>query len=467
MRVFGTLLLLTAFFYANTAFAQTEPVVPAKTDTVPVTSVDPELLNILNSKVPKKYVIQEIKVTGAKLFDPAIVISVSGLAVGDEVTLPGGDLFSKAINRLWTQNMFTNINVFITKVEGRNIWIEIVAQERPMLSDFKFKGVKKNEGDELRDKVGVFQNRVVTDNMRLSAIDNIRKYYIEKGFMSVDVKIDETPDVKNANKTFFTFVVNKGKKVKIDNIHFFGNEEVPELALKRQLKGTKEMSKVTFYPPPVISPYGEVKTQSFQQFMKDKGYLHPSMIRDYLEPWFRFKMFANAKFNEKKYIEDKEKVISYLNSLGYRDAQIIADTQYLNSRGNLNVDLKIDEGGKYYFGNINWKGNTKYGDSVLSMLLSIKKGDTYNINTLNKRLGKELSQEGGDISSLYMDICSSRLNPWKQRCTMTPLILRSGCVKVRRPLLRISTLLVTIKRKSTLSAGNCARYLAKNSQGQT
>ena len=176
-----------------------------------------------------------------------------------------------------------------------------------------------------------------------------------------------------------------------------------ELALKRQLKGTKEMSKVTLYPPPVNSPYGEVKTQSFQQFMKDKGYLHPSMIRDYLEPWFRFKMFANAKFNEKKYIEDKEKVIAYLNSMGYRDAQITADTQYLNSRGNLNVDFKIDEGGKYYFGNIGWKGNTKYGDSVLSMLLGIKKGDTYNINTLNKRLGKELSQEGGDISSLYMD----------------------------------------------------------------
>lgn len=410
MRVFGTLLLLTAFFYANTAFAQAEPSVPAKSDTfpptkdtVPVTSVDPELLNIMSAKVPKKYVIQEIKVTGAKLFDPAIVISVSGLAVGDEVTLPGGDLFSKAINRLWTQNMFTNINVFITKVEGRNIWIEIVAQERPMLSDFKFKGVKKNEGDELRDKVGVFQNRVVTDNMRLSAIDNIRKYYIEKGFMNVGVQIEETPDPKNTNKTFFTFVVDKGKKVKIDNIHFFGNEAVSEQALKRQLKGTKEMSKVTLYPPPVNSPYGEVKTQSFQQFMKDKGYLHPSMIRDYLEPWFRFKMFANAKFNEKKYLEDKEKVIAYLNSLGYRDAQIIADTQYLNARGNLNVDFKIDEGGKYYFGNINWKGNTKYGDSVLSMLLGIKKGDTYNINTLNKRLGKELSQEGGDISSLYMD----------------------------------------------------------------
>lgn len=401
MRVIGTLLILIALTLANTAVAQKDTI-PVK-DTVPAASVDPELLNILNSKVPKKYVIQEIKVTGAKLFDPAIVISVSGLAVGDEVTLPGGDLFAKSINRLWTQNMFTNINIFITKLEGRNIWIEIVAQERPMLSDFKFTGVKKGEGDELRDKVGVFQNRVVTDNMRLSAIENIRKYYIEKGFMNVAVNIEEKPDAKNPSKTFFTFNVNKGKKVKIDNIHFFGNETVSEQQLKRQLKGTKEMSKITLHPDSINSPYGEVKSKTWSEFVKEKGYLHPSQIRDYIEPWFRFKMFANAKFNEKKYLEDKEKVLTYLNSQGFRDAQIIADTQYLNAKGNLNVDLKIDEGRKYYFGNITWKGNTKYSDSVLSMLLNIKKGETYNINTLNKRLGKELSQEGGDISSLYMD----------------------------------------------------------------
>lgn len=401
MRVIGTLLIFIALSLANTAAAQSDTI-PGK-DTIPGVSVDPELLNILNAKVPKKYVIQEIKVTGARLFDPAIVISVSGLAVGDEVTLPGGDLFAKSINRLWTQNMFTNINIYITKLEGRNIWIEIVAQERPMLSDFKFKGVKKNEGDELRDKVGVYQNRVVTDNMRLSAIENIRKYYIEKGFMSVAVDIEESPDPKNANKTIFTFNVSKGKKIKIDNIHFFGNENVSEQQLKRQLKGTKEMSKVTLHPDSINSPYGEVKTKSWSEFVKEKGYLHPSQIRDYIEPWFRFKMFANAKFNEKKYGEDKEKVLAYLNSQGFRDAQIVSDTQYFNHKGNLNVDLKIDEGNKYYFGNIRWKGNTKYSDSVLAMLLNIKKGDTYNLNTLNKRLGKELSQEGGDISSLYMD----------------------------------------------------------------
>jgi outer membrane protein insertion porin family len=409
MRVIGTLLILTAFFLTKSTAAQTDsiPVKPDSAvvlqDTVPQASVDPELLNILNAKTPRKYIIQDIKVTGARMFDPAIVISVSGLAVGDEVTLPGGDAFSKAINRLWTQNMFTNINVFVTKLEGRNIWVEIVATERPMLSDFSFKGVKKGEADELKDKIGIFQNRVVTDNMRLNAIENIRKYFIEKGFMNVGVNINELPDPKSAGKIVFEFVISKGKKVKVDNIHFFGQETVTEQKLKAQLKGTKEMSKVTLFPPEVVSPYGPIEKKTFSEFWNERGYLKPSAIRDYLEPWFRFRMFANAKFNEKKYLEDKDKVLTYLNSQGLRDAQIVADTQYLNNKGNLNVDLKVKEGNKYVFGNISWRGNTKYSDSVLSLFLNIKKGDIYNIETLNKRLGKELTQEGGDISSLYMD----------------------------------------------------------------
>ena len=126
--------------------------------------------------MPKKYIIADIKVTGNVKFDAAIVISVSGLAVGDEVTIPGGDQFSKAITRLWTQNMFTNINMFITKLEGQEYLGGNRAVERPMLSDFKFKGIKKGEADELNDKVGLFKNRVVTDNMRLSAMESIQKY---------------------------------------------------------------------------------------------------------------------------------------------------------------------------------------------------------------------------------------------------------------------------------------------------
>ncbi len=375
----------------------------AQNDTLPGASVDPALMSLYSAKYPRKYTIADIQVKGNKAFDPAIVISVSGLAIGDEVTIPGGDNFAKAISKLWTQNMFTNINIYITKLEGDNIWIEIDAVERPMLSDFKFKNVRKSEADELKDKVGLFKTRVVTDNMKLSAKENIIKYYIEKGFQGASVQIEEVPDPANADKVILNFNITKGNKVRISEIHFFGNNAVRQLQLKKKLKGIKESSRLTLFPDSVVSPYGEIPQLTKKEFIKDKDYLKPSKIKDFLDPWFRFKLFSSAKFNEKKYIEDKEKILEYYNSLGYRDANILADTQYYDHKGRLNISLKVSEGRKYYFGDMTWKGNTKYPDSILTMLLGIKKGDTYNLEVLNKRLGKQLSPEGGDVSSLYMD----------------------------------------------------------------
>ena len=375
----------------------------AQNDTLPGASVDPALMSLYSGKYPRKYTIADIQVKGNKAFDPAIVISVSGLAIGDEVTIPGGDNFAKAISKLWTQNMFTNINIYITKLEGDNIWIEIDAVERPMLSDFKFKNVRKSEADELKDKVGLFKTRVVTDNMKLSAKENIIKYYIEKGFQGASVQIEELPDPANADKVILNFNITKGNKVRISEIHFFGNSAVKQLQLKKKLKGIKESSRLTLFPDSVVSPYGEIPQLTAKEFIKDKDYLKPTKIKDFLDPWFRFKLFSSAKFNEKKYIEDKEKILEYYNSLGYRDANIVADTQYYDHKERLNISLKVSEGNKYYFGDMTWKGNTKYADSILTMLLGIKKGDTYNLEVLNKKLGKQLSPEGGDISSLYMD----------------------------------------------------------------
>jgi outer membrane protein insertion porin family len=391
-----TLICGLLFLSAHPVFSQTDTVPPPA-------SVNPELLTIYEAKVPKKYVIADIKVSGNVKFDAAIVISVSGLAVGDEVTIPGGDHFSKAITRLWQQNMFTNINIYITKLEDRNIWVEIQAVERPMLSDFKFKGVKKGEADELNDKVGLFKGRVVTDNMRMSAIEAIQKFYTDKGFPAALIKLNEIPDPNSPGRVILEFDINKGVKVRVDQVHFFGNDKVEEAKLKKKMKGTKEMSKITFFPDSIWSPYGSVKHMTKKEYWDQRGFLIPSKTLRYIEPWFRFKFFANAKFNEKKYKEDKEKVLEYYNSLGYRDAVIAADTQYYNSKGNLNIAIKVDEGNRYYFGNTTWKGNTKYTDSILTVLLGIRKGDVYNVETLNKKLGRQLSPEGGDISSLYMD----------------------------------------------------------------
>lgn len=394
-RICSLFAIVGLVFFSGSAYSQN--------DTVPKASVDPALMAIYSAKYPRKYTIADIKVIGNKMFDPAIVVSVSGMAVGDQVTIPGGDQFSKAISRLWTQNMFTNINVYISKLVEDSIWVEIDAVERPMLSDFKFKGVKKTEADELKDKVGLVKTRVVTDNMRLTAKENIAKFFIDKGYQGANVEIEETPDPNSPERVVLTFNVRKGNKVRISDVYFFGNQAANTGQLKKQLKGTKEMSKMTLFPDSATSPYGVIPSVSFKEFAKNKNYLKPMRIKDFIDPWFRFKLFASSKFNEKKYIEDKEKVLEFYNGLGYRDAMIEADTQTYDLKGRLNISIKVDEGNRYYFGNMTWKGNTKYPDSLLNLLLGINRGDVYNLDILNKKLGKQLSPEGGDISSLYMD----------------------------------------------------------------
>ncbi len=389
--------LVFVLCFAGQAVAQDK-----KTDTLP-DSIDPELLNILNSRVPKEYTIGGIKVTGTKRYDEQLLVSISGLNVGDKITLPGGDNISKAITALWNQRLFSNIQIYFSKLEGEKLYLEIVVFERPALSKYFLKGVRKSDDEELRGKTGLVVGRVVTENVKLSAIQAIQKYYTEKGFQSATVKVEEVPDPALPNSVILNFNVERGNKVRISGIGIYGNENVSDIRVKKQLKGTKEMSKLTLYPSDGASPYGVDTPYSVKEYLHDAGFLSVTRTKELLDPYFRFKLFSSAKFNNKKYDEDKEKIVEFYNSLGYRDAVIVSDTQYYNKKGNLKVDIKVDEGRIYYFGNISWKGNTKYSDSILNVLLGITKGEIYNIETLNKKLGKQLSAEGGDISGLYMD----------------------------------------------------------------
>ncbi|HRQ50364.1 MAG TPA: POTRA domain-containing protein, partial [Agriterribacter sp.] len=213
----------------------------------------------------------------------------------------------------------------------------------------------------------------------------------------------ERPDTAYTNGEHLIFIIEKGNKVRVNDVMIFGNEKINGLKLKKQLKGTKEKSRLTLFADKNTSPYGEKEPLSFKNYVKNFGFLFPTKTLDYLDPYFRFKIFSSAKFNEKKYREDKIKIIEYYNAQGYRDAVIEKDTVYYNAKGNLNVAIQVNEGHKYYFGDVTWRGNTKYSDSILNVILGIKKGDVYNLETLNKRVGKELTQEGGDISALYAD----------------------------------------------------------------
>jgi outer membrane protein insertion porin family len=373
-------------------------------DTTKPTSVDPKLIDIQNARIPKEYTIAGIKLTGVHFLDTAIVLSIANIQVGDKVILPGGDIFSKAIQNLWRQKLFSDIQIYITKVEDDKIWIELSVAERPRLGNFKFEGIKKSEEEDLTTKTGLLKSTIITENTKRHAVEVITKYYTDKGFKNVTVNITSQPDPSFVNSEMLIFHVNKGKKVRIGTIGFYGNETVSDAKLKKQMKGTKEMTRISLFPSKETGVYGTDTIQTFKEYIKDWGFLVPSKTKTFLDPYFRFKLFSSAKFDQKKFDEDYEKILNYYNSLGYRDAQII-DTavRYDAITGNLKVGIKVLEGHKYYFGNIAWKGNAKYPDSILNQILGIHKGDIYNIETLNKRLGKELSQEGNDISGLYMD----------------------------------------------------------------
>lgn len=394
-RYLSVVFVLTLCVFSSVSFSQV-------TDTSKVTSVDPDLMELRNARVPKEYTIRSIKITGLTTLDTAIVLSISGLQTGQKVMIPGSDVFAKAITSLWRQRFFSNVQIFITAIQDDFIDLEIMVQERPKLGNFQFIGPKKSEKDELQGKIQLVRGTIITENTRRNATEVIEKYYRDKGYMNVQVKTKEEKDPAFVNANSLTFFVDKGKKVKVESVNFYGNETVNDIKLKKQMKGTKERPKATLHPSDTPSPYGENDRISFGDYISDLGFLSPSKTKNFLDPYFRFKL-SGAKFDAKKYEEDKGKVLDYYNSLGYRDAQIVADTQYYNKEGNLIVDLKVDEGRKYYFGDIAWKGNTKYSDSLLSAILGIQKGDVYNMEVLSKRLGKQASPEGGDISALYLD----------------------------------------------------------------
>lgn len=386
---------ISVLVLSSTCFAQEVPVKDS------VSQINVKLQNLFNQRIISKYKIRSIKVVGNEFFDESLLLSLSTLNVGDEVQIPGGDNFSKAIRKLMDQNYFSDVSIYITDLKDKDIDVEIDVVERPRLSRFNLIGVKKTERDELSGKTGLTPNRVITENMKITAIEGIKKFYAEKGFQDASVVIKEQKDASRKNNIILDFVVDRGPKVRINNINFGGNK-IEDIKLKKSLKEIHEKSRMTLYPlndKPVI-----VKTNpyTFDEYLKEKGYLTFTKTRKILNPYLRIKL-SGSKFNPKKYEDAKENLLDYYNALGYRDAMIEKDTVYHNAAGNLNIDMQMKEGKKYYFGNLTWRGNTKYSDSLLTSILNIKKGDIYNREILFNKLGKTPTPEGGDVSGLYQD----------------------------------------------------------------
>lgn len=315
-----------------------------------------EQLPIMKYGDPVEYEIGGIKVSGAAYSDDNAIIGVSGLRVGDKIRIPGNDI-PKAIKALWKLRLFTDVQIRKEKTIGDVIFLEIALTERPRLSKHTYRGAKKSDHDELNEQVNRFllKGGIVTENIKANAKEAIEKYYIDKGFLDANVVVVEQPDSARINSVLLVFDVNKGNRIKVSEIRFVGNEHLKAKKLRRQLKETKEKKR----------------------------------------------LFATSKYIRAKYEEDKGKLITYYNNNGYRDAIITKDSTWRDEDGHLVIQMNVDEGQRYYFRNIVWKGNSIYDTATLSSVLGIKKGEVYNQELLNNRL--RFSQDGRDVSTLYMD----------------------------------------------------------------
>ena len=315
-----------------------------------------DTLPVMNYDNPRDYEIGGIKVLGASYSDDNAIISIAGFQVGDKIRIPGPDI-QKAIKALWKLRLFTDVQVVKEKTIGDIVFLEIRVQERPRLSKHSYQGVKKSYHDDLNDEVDKYllKGGIVTENVKVNASEAIEQFFIGKGFLDARCTVDEIADSSRVNSVRLVFNVDRGPRIKIDDIDFDGNEQVKDRKLRKQLKETKEKGRI----------------------------------------------FASSKFIKKDYETDKEKLIAYYNTLGYRDAQILYDSLWRNKDGELMIKLKIDEGNQYYFRNIAWKGNSIYETQTLSDVLGIEKGEIYNQELLDTRL--RFSQDGRDVSTLYMD----------------------------------------------------------------
>ena len=353
----------------------------------------------LNYSKPQKFRIAEIKAMGLSTLDEVAIISLSGLKVDDRIDVPG-DAISNALKKLWGQGIIGDVKILVTKIEGEDIYLLLDLTERPRFSRVEFTGISKTQESELRDKVNI-RGRVVRDDVLNTAKRNIEKYYLDKGFLNTDVKIYQDRDTTLPNSVKLRFDININSKVKINEIQFYGNEEIADGALKGKMKKTKEHARVAVFKD-IYSRIADADAASVKNSIFYTDTATTEEVKTYFNKNFKLNFFNGSKYIPKEYRTDKDNVINFYNSRGFRDAKILDDSVYTFSDDKINIDIDVEEGRKYYYRNISFTGNYIHPSTVLLAKLGIQKGDVYDKEKLDKRLNYD-PQKGDDVSSLYQD----------------------------------------------------------------
>ena len=314
-----------------------------------------------------EYILDEIKVTGLKNFNEQTVITYTGLKQGQKIRIPGEEI-SSIISKLWKLDLFSDINFYLTDIRDNNASIQIDIIELPTLSDFKITGLKKSKIETIISDTEIKKGQKITENFIKTTKNYIVNKYKKDGFLNAKVAINVVPDTSDVNLSKMLIKIDLGDRVKINNINFKGNNIAKSSKLKKKMKNTK--------------------TKFFGRFWK------------------------KSKFIDEDYNDDLNSILEFYKEKGYRDARIIVDSVITN-KNRISINIDLEEGNKYYFGDINFLGNTVYTDNQLLRVLGLSKGDTYNGVLLKKRIADNSKPDGEDLTNLYQNngYLFSNINP--------------------------------------------------------
>jgi outer membrane protein insertion porin family len=315
---------------------------------------------VLNSEFVKdsSYELGGITVKGLQKFEEQTVKVFTGLKDGQEIKLPG-DKLTSAIKKLYETKQFSNVEVYISKIDGNTVYLEFEVEELPQLNNITISGVKTNKAKELQKDAELKKGAMVTDNLIVTTQNYFKKKYQEKGFLKTKVSLDTKKDTSGVNLVNMLVHIDKGNKVKIKNITFEGNEAFSAKKLRKVMKNTKK--------------------KMLGRFWKGSKYIE-------------------ADFNE-----DLENIVTSYSEKGHRDARVTDHSLTWNDDNTLNLNIKVEEGRKYIFGDIKFIGNSKYTDDQLQRILRIEKGDTYNGKVLKERVTGDGSPDSEDIATVYQN----------------------------------------------------------------
>jgi len=357
--------------------------------------------NGINYASPKEYEIESIEVKGVEFLDNNALISMSGLRVGDNIKIPGDDI-TQAIKKLWKQGIIGNIAIYASKISGDKISLVIELTERPRLSRFDFKGVSKSMATEMEEKIDIIRGRVLTDAALKNTELAVKKYLDGKGFLNADINLIRRKDSVLRNSVTVIVDIEKKNKVKIRNIEFEGNKYFSDARLRKKLRNTGEKPRIGL-PRELLGKAWHFITHPRQlfYFLTQKDSAQDHAFSNYINEHIKVNL-KSSKYVKSDFEEDKDLLIDFYKSRGYRDAAILSDSLYNYDSRNMNININVNPGQKYHFRNITWEGNFLYPDETLDNILGIEKGDVYDLELINKKL--TFNPTGGvDISSLYMD----------------------------------------------------------------